>query len=127
MCAIGSKLLSARMLGRRSGPLMARRGLLVSTRAVLLCTTSRSSARGPDTPQAFGGPGPSSFLGDPKEWGHVLWPLHPTVLDHFSAACFTCLSQAAAVAVAGGQRRKSVLASCECSVTLSLGEALKAG
>lgn len=37
------------------------------------------------------------------------WPLHPTVLHLFSAACFTCLFQAAAVAVAGGRSGNGVL------------------
>lgn len=66
-------------------------------------------------------------LGTPGGYCHGLWPLHPTVLRHFSTASFTCPSQAAAVAVAGGQGDKSVLTSRECFVTLSLGEALKAG
>lgn len=44
--------------------------------------------------------------GTPGGYCHGLWPLCPTVLHHFSAACFTCPSQAAAVAVAGGQRGK---------------------
>lgn len=70
---------------------------------------------------------PALSLVPPGGCCHGFWPLHPTVLHQFSAAPFTCPSQAAAVAVAGGQSGKSVLASSESSVSLSLGETLKAG
>lgn len=53
--------------------------------------------------------------------------LHLAVLHLFGAASFTCPSQTATVAVAGGQSGRRVLASPESSVSLSLGEALKAG
>lgn len=66
MCAIGSKLLLVRMLGSQSAPLVAKRGLLVSTRAVVQHITLHSSAGRPDTQHTFDGPGSSCFLGDPR-------------------------------------------------------------
>lgn len=57
----------------QNASLMARRGMLVGTRAVVLPSTLHSSAEGPETQQVFGGSGPSSFLGDPRRV--LLWVL----------------------------------------------------
>lgn len=106
---------------------MARRGMLVSTRAVVLHTTLCSLAEGPETQQVFSGFALVLSLVTPGGCCHLFWPLYPTVLHLFGAACFTCPSWAAAVAVARWQSGKSVLASPESSVCLSLGGALRAG
>lgn len=100
------------MLGSQNASFMARRGLLVSTRAVVLHTTLRSSAAGPDTQQAL------VALALP------LWPLHLTVLHHLKSILLYFLFPGCSSSLQ--QRGKSVLASLECSVTLSLREALKA-
>ena len=65
--------------------------MLVGTRAVVLHTTLRSSAGGPDTQQAFGGPGPSSFLGDPRRV--LSWPLA------LASYCYTTSVQLALLAL----------------------------
>lgn len=101
--------------------------MLVGSGAVVLHAALYSLAEGPETQQVFGGSALPLCLVTPGGFCRVFWPLHPTVSHFLGAACFTCPSQAEAVAAAGGQSGKSVLAIPESSVPLSLGEALKAG
>lgn len=102
-----SKLLSASVQMSQSVSVTARRGMLVGTGAVVLHTTLYSLAEGPEAQQVFGGSARALSLVTPGGCCHVFWPLYPTVLHLFGAACFTSPSQTAAVVIAGGQSGKS--------------------